>query len=138
MQRKPTNLLLLNGGIKANPKRYADRANEPVEERPFGDYEPMHLLDMREAWDFIVKSCPAGVLRQRDRALVSRTAILYRDQHNAVVLADLEGRVISNDVRYLAAEKQLKTYLSVLGLSPVDASKVTAAPSKAKKNDFAD
>lgn len=136
--RKPTSLLLLNGGLAHDKKRYAHRANEPVEERELGPFEPMKYLEIDEAWEIIVSSCPAGVLRKRDRILVMRAAILYRDQHNAVILADAEGKVISNTSAYLAAEKQLKQFLSTLGLSPTDASKVTAVKSKTAHNDFDD
>jgi hypothetical protein len=134
--RKPTALLLLNGGLAHDKKRYADRANEPVDDNPLGEFQEPELISLEEAWDYIVSLCPPGVLRHRDRAIVMRTAHYFRDQQNAQVLADLMGHPVTRDKSYLAAEKHLKSCLASLGLTPSDASRVTAVKLGTKKNDF--
>lgn len=137
--RTPTALLLLNGGAAHDKKRYQDRIeNEPVDDEPIGEFVPPKLMTTREAWDFIVSICPANVLRKRDRAIVMRTAIYYRDQNNSVVLGDLEGRIVTQETGYISAERQLKSCLMALGLSPADASRVAITKPKGKRNEFSD
>jgi hypothetical protein len=138
--RLPDNVVELNGGKQANPKRWKDQGRDtaPKDERALGPAGNVYgMIDYTEAWDMIVDQCAAGVLKRRDRQMVGMAAALLMDTTNmrAMVMATGGQAIMSN--AYLKALAQLAQILSRLGMSPVDASKVagTAAPAK---NDFDD
>lgn len=122
--RTPTNLLLLNGGMKRNPGRYADRANEPKPTGPIGD-PPEWLTDFeREAWATFVEEAAPGVLTNSDRGLLELACTLR---------ALVKSRQADSKDRAL-----LKSCYVDMGMTPASRSKVQAAKSEdAPVNAFA-
>jgi phage terminase small subunit len=74
--RKSTNFLLLSGGLKKNPGRYADRLNQPKPAGAIG--EPPSWLDdiERQEWANTIAEAPPGVLTNADRGIVELIALL--------------------------------------------------------------
>jgi len=115
--RKPTEYLKLVGADKKNPKRLADRANEPVATEALG--EPPDCLNeaQRARWAEIATWCPW--LRDADRIGVEEAARLWQDVR--------DGKAKPTDRKLLAS------YLMHFGMLPADRSKVQAPPLKPKK-----
>lgn len=138
--RKPDNVIELNGGKKANPKRWKEQGREdaPRDDRALGPAgDVCQIITYTEAWDMIVDQCAQGVLKRRDRQLVGIAAALLMETNNHRALAVATGEQAIDSNPYLKALVQLANILSKLGMSPTDASKVTGAK-PAAKNDFDD
>jgi phage terminase small subunit len=117
--RTPTNLLILNGGLAHDKKRYANRTTEPV---PSGDIgpAPKHLSPAQKAiWKELLKQVPDGVLTNADRIIFELACRLTHKMRT-------EEFTSSNAA-------QLVSCLSRLGLSPADRSKVQVDPSKGQQ-----
>lgn len=121
--RKPTKLLLLNGGIKHNPKRYADRLLEPKPNGPIGAPPEGMTYEAKQAWCEIVAECPTGVLTSADRGAVEHMSILRAYCREGVM-----------DVKAMAL---LLRYYTELGMTPASRSKVQVKPVEEKPNAFA-
>lgn len=112
--RKPTQLHALSGALDKNPGRFADRANEPQDDRPLGD-PPMHLRpEERAAWAELERISAPGVLCFGDRIIVELTAV------HIAMLRGLGAGLPDAKVR------RLESLLGQLGLTPAARSKVTA------------
>ena len=114
--RKPTALIALTGGLAHNPKRYADRANEPKPTGPIGD-PPDWLNEFEaEAWRMFVAEAPPGVLTNADRGNLELACTL-----RALVkqrLADSKDRCL------------LRNCYIDFGMTPASRSKVSAGVKK--------
>jgi phage terminase small subunit len=117
--RKPTALLLLNGGLAHDKKRYANRTAEPVPSGELGP-APRHFnAELKAIWNELVKQIPAGVLTCADRIILELACRLTNKMRT-------EEFTSSNAA-------QLVSCLSRLGLTPADRSKVQVDPSKGKQ-----
>lgn len=106
--RKPTKVLELNGAFERNPQRKKDREHEPPPAGPLGD-PPKHLDEALAArWREIQGWAPW--LMETDQPLVESTCRLWM--------------TIRNGVAKTADYTSLLGYLSKLGMTPVDRSKV--------------
>lgn len=113
--RKPTNLLLLNGAIDHDPKRYANRTQEP---KPTGDLgaPPAHFEEqLTQIWNELVEQVPPGVLTSADRFILEITCSLTLKMRNLTISTGETTQLIS--------------CLGRLGLTPADRSRVTVDPS---------
>jgi len=119
--RLPTELLELSGTKQLQPVRYSDRADEP-RDTPLLDADnvPFFLSpEEKTVWIDIVKNCHKGVLKESDGWLLIGAAKVV------AAVAFFDG---------CPPEKTLTVmlqYLSRLGMTPVDSSKVSA-PRKAE------
>ena len=123
--RKPTELHALNGTLDHNPARFADRANEPKDDRPLGPPPDRMKPDERAAWMEIDRLAPW--LSGADRLAVEVAAALMASFRLA-------------GVQYTppALLARLESMLGKLGLTPSDRSKVSAADAaKPSGNRFA-
>jgi len=119
--RKATALLEMSGSIKKDPKRYANRADEPRPTSPIGDPPAEFLKETKEAqtklriWHEIIADAPDGVLTGCDRMMLANAC-------------RIQGAIEGGD--YSAALLgQMRTYLGDMGMTPAGRSKV-AAPKK--------
>lgn len=112
--RKTTAEHRLSGAFDHNPARERAREGEPVPDEPIGD-PPMSLHGHELAcWHEIVDSAHPGVLMKPDRLYV---------EHGARLLAKL--RDAKWDV-LPALLLRWETFLSRLGMTPADRSRVAA------------
>lgn len=119
--RKPTALQELSSAWRKNPQR---RRVEPTVIGPIGAPPKQAPLDFPAAWRYLVKCAPAGVLASRDRVWLEVAAhLLVQFRANP---AEMHPAKLS----------RLTACLSALGLSPADASRVSAAPPKPERGDF--
>ena len=124
--RTPTNILKLRGAGKKNPARMRERENEPKPDGGIGS-APEHLSDaQQQIWDELVDIIPPGVLGNTDRIWLERTSQLLDASRNRP------------DDWTSSKEKDLIQYLSRLGMSPADRSKVSVpkAPKRSPWEDF--
>ena len=133
--RKPTNVLLLSGAKKNHPERLKEREGEPVNKNPIGS--PVKFLTKHEkaAWREIVKLSIDGVLGEADRLAVEHASRLLVKCRGLETYED-DGKEIK-----IWASVQEQTlflrYLSQLGMTPADRSKINI-PGKKEKNPFDD
>lgn len=120
--RKPSNVLLLSGAFKANPNR---RRVDPTPRGPLGKAPRQGPITFRKAWELIAACAPPGVLADRDRIWLEVAASLF-----------VQFRAAPAEF-HPAKLARLASMLSALGLSPSDASRVTAAPAL-ERNEFAE
>jgi hypothetical protein len=119
--RKPTAVHALTGAIEHDPGRFADRAREPIDDRPLGPPPESMRPDQRAAWMEIERLAPW--LAFADRLAVEVTSwLLARFRLDASSMPP-------------ALLTRLETMLGRLGLTPSDRSKV-AAPTRAAANRF--
>lgn len=111
--RKPTQLLAISGGLDKNPHRYADRANEPRDDRELGDPPPHLEPEAKAIWREIQQLAPPGVLAHADRLIVEVAAVLMEQFRRA-------GKLMS-----LPAITRLQSVLGDLGMTPASRSKVS-------------
>jgi len=112
--RKPTALLLLNGGLNHDKKRYQNRTAEPV---PAGDLgpPPKHFsAALKAVWKELAKQIPPGVLTIADRVILELACRLTLKMRT-------EEFTSSNAA-------QLVSCLSRLAMTPADRSKTQVAP----------
>jgi hypothetical protein len=117
--RKPTNVLEIAGAFRKDPQR---RRVDPPTRKPIGRPPKPDFLTFEQAWRYLVKCAPRDVLRDdRDRLWVEVAAHLlvqFRADPAAMHSAKLS---------------RLVAMLAALGMSPADASRVTAtAPAKVR------
>lgn len=121
--RKPTSILSLVGSFEHNPKR---RRVDPPAHGPIGSAPKQEQLTFGQAWKYIVKCCPDGVLADRDRMYLEVAASLFVEFRSA-------------PARFHPAKlARLTAMLSNLGMSPADASRVSVSPKSLGCDDFAD
>lgn len=113
--RKPSNVLELAGAFVHNPNR---RRVDPVPHGPIGKAPKQGPITFAKAWALIVAQCPDGVLADRDRVWVEVAASLF-----VQFRSDPAGM-------HPAKLSRLTAMLAALGMSPADASRVTAKPPK--------
>lgn len=114
--RKPTSVLALTGSHRHNPARARARANEP---QPTGEIgEPPETLSEleRTCWCEIVAMAHPGTLCASDRLFV---------EHGAHLLALLRAKSWQVPAVMLV---RWEAFLSKLGLTPADRSRVSAVP----------
>jgi phage terminase small subunit len=121
--RLTTNVLELRGTFKKDPKRGVLRENEPD---PFGEIgdPPDHLPpEVAACWREIVGLAHAGTLCAADRLIV---------EHGSRLLALLRGEEWqSNPVIF----GKYEMFLSKLGMTPSDRSKVQVIKGRVQKDD---
>jgi len=121
--RKPTKILDLTGRLKHDPKRYASRKNEPVDDRPLGG--PPGKMDEVEQriWREVADELVPGVAVRGDRrAFGTLVKLLAKEERNDLMAAD---------------RSQLVTLYTRFGMTPSDRSRVSAPPKKkASDNPF--
>lgn len=115
--RKPTAVLQLNGAFAHDPRR---RRVDPKPKGPIGNAPKQGPLTVAQAWKYIVHCAPEGTLFSRDRLYVEMAASLF-------------AQFRADPVRFHPAKlARLEMMLSKLGMSPADASRVRAAPSRVR------
>ena len=113
--RVPTNVLDARGTFKKHRDRERARAGEPTALRALGP-APGHLSEAEKAgWVELVGSAPAGVLWAPDRVILEVLAELVAEKREL-------GRGFQP-----AKLAHLRACLGLLGLTPADRSRVTAA-----------
>lgn len=95
--------------------------------RPRTAPNPRKAITFKRAWDYIASTAPSGTLFRRDRVYLQVAAELY------VVLCT-EGAAKMHPARLA----RLEMMLAKLGLSPADASRVSARPTEPTGSDFDD
>lgn len=121
--RKPTTLHVLNGTAEHNRARFADRDDEPTDNRPLGPPSETMRPDQRAAWMEIDRLAPW--LSHADRIAVEIAAVL------------LARFRVEPSMMPPALLTRLETMLGRLGLTPSDRSKVTDGRPKSPSNRFA-
>ena len=115
--RTATSILDARGAFAKNPNR---KRTEPKCKSPFPVKAPGHLTPIQvKWWHKIKKAVPEGVLGGADIFAVELAAVLWSE----FVVDPKEmnnGRIA-----------QMRAALGVLGLSPADRAKLSAAPAKA-------
>lgn len=120
--RTATNVLQLRGAFKKDPQR----ARQDVKTgRDVGAAPSKQQLTFPEAWDYLVRCCPRGVLDERDRVYLEIAASLFVEFR--ANFADMPAPRLA----------RLEMMLGKLGMTPVDASRVKADTGPAK-NEFED
>lgn len=120
-KRKPAALQELTGAWRKDPQR---RRTEPTPHGPIGSPPKQSALTFEQAWRYLVKCAPEGVLADRDRVWLEVAAHLL-----------VQFRADPANM-HPAKLSRLTACLSALGLSPADASRVVVAPAKPQHNDF--
>ncbi|MBT2145283.1 MULTISPECIES: hypothetical protein [unclassified Rhodanobacter] len=120
-KRKPAALQELNGAWRKDPQR---RRIQPTATGPIGAPPKQSALTFEQAWRYLVKCAPDGVLADRDRVWLEVAAHLL-----------LQFRADPANM-HPAKLSRLTACLSALGLSPADASRVVVAPAKPEHSDF--
>jgi len=111
--RKPTNVLKLNGSLKHNAGRLADRKNEPAHNGEIGNAPESLTPEELECWNYIIEISYPGVLCYADRIVVealARTLALSRSTTEI-------------DIKVFA---RIESLLGKLGMTPSDRSRVQA------------
>lgn len=120
--RLPTESLELSGTLAKNPDRARARADEPRDTPPLDvENEPVCLdpLELVE-WRMLVAQSHRGVLREADANILIIAAKIVTASKYCVGAPD-------NGLAAMAAK-----YLGLLGMTPVDRSKVSAPKSDDK------
>jgi hypothetical protein len=117
--RTPTAILKFKGSFRKNPQRARARATEPQAAAPLGNPPDDLAADEKAAWLVIVESCAPGVLSKRDRELVW-------------VAAKVKAK-IQRESPWPKDVALLIRCLSLMGMTPADASRVQAVELKAEK-----
>lgn len=120
-KRKPAAVQELTGAWRKDPQR---RRVEPATTGPIGAPPKQKALTFPDAWRYLVKCAPPGVLADRDRVWLEVAAHLL-----------VQFRADPANM-HPAKLSRLTACLSALGLSPADASRVVVAPAKPQHNDF--
>jgi hypothetical protein len=123
-RRKPTNVLALNGTLKAHPEIARAREKEPLGDGVIGD-PPAHLSAREKGcWAELVELAHSGSLVKNDRVLI---------EHGARVLAQLRSSKLYHDVKLMT---KLEHVIGKLGMSPADRSKIQVdRPKPARASD---
>jgi len=121
--RLPANVLELNGLVKNEPGRYADRLNcpkpdETIGEPPFG--MPEHV---RATWEELKGIIAEGVLTNMDRPAFEALCHL-------LTYCRMQGWMVRPDVY-----SQLRAYFALFGMTPSDRTRVRVPP-KAPTNPY--
>lgn len=121
--RKPTNVLELSGAWAKNPQR---RRSDPPTRAPLGNPPKQEAMTFAQAWKYIAKCCPDGVLTDRDRPYLEIAASLF-----------VQFR--ADPVKFHPAKlARLTAMLASLGMSPADASRVSVPKAPSDGGDFDD
>lgn len=120
--RKPTNVLQLNGAFAHDPRR---KRRDPQTHGPIGSAPKQSAITFAQAWKYIAKCAPVGVLADRDRIYLEVAASLF-----------VQFRASPADF-HPAKLARLEMMLAKLGMSPADASRVSVARVPVR-NDFDD
>jgi len=110
--RRATHLLLVNGAFDHNPNR---RRTDPKPRAEVGSAPRQVAVTFKKAWDYIVSCAPEGVLADRDRIYLEIAATLFAEFRAAPAKF------------HPAKLARLEMMLSKLGMSPADASRVSAS-----------
>jgi phage terminase small subunit len=94
---------------------------------------PTHLTDaQKKIWRELVSQIPHGVLTKSDRLMVERTTVLVersRHKHSTNCEIGCPGIFTASD------EKSLNSYMSQVGMSPANRSKIQVVPEQKGKAD---
>jgi phage terminase small subunit len=117
--RKPLSAHELSGAVAKNPKRFANRRNEPQPSAPVGA-PPKHLIPAeKQVWREVVQVSPRGVLTSADRLLLEVASRLVVQFRSGLLMRASEISTLLNA-------------LGRLGLSPADRAKLHVQPEPSK------
>lgn len=122
--RTPTAVLERRGSFISHKDRKEARAFEPVPSGELGSAPRHFSKDEKKVWKELEKIAPPGVLADCDRWTVE-IAVKLMSKFRL-------GTITSSGVA------QLITFLSKMGMTPSDRSKVMARPSAALKDEWDD
>ena len=110
--RKPTSILDLTGRLKHDKKRYADRADEPVDNDPIGEPPPAFNEVQQRIWRDVKAELVDGVGLASDRqSFGTLVRLLEKQERNDLTAAELAALI--------------KLY-TLFGMTPSDRSRVKA------------
>jgi hypothetical protein len=112
-QRKPLAVLEMNGSLKKNPKRYADRVPEEPG-KPLGPPPEAFTLELKSIWKELAHTAPKGVLHRSDRIAVEMACMVINRMRTTKIVA--------------SEFTLLRTLLASLGMTPADRAKIAPAP----------
>lgn len=112
--RKPTAALELSGALKHDPKRYADRADEPKPTASLGNAPPCLSPEEKKVWAELRRT--VFWLTNADRQAVEMLCELIVKRRSGTITAGERGVMMNLFVHF--------------GMTPADRSKVQAAPKK--------
>jgi len=116
---------IASGQAKRHPERMLKRENEPTDIPGLGK-PPKHIRgNILKAWNRIINTCAAGVLKQSDEISVELAARL---------LNKVSGR--GRSAITISERQQLMTLLNKFGMNPSDRSQVSVI-TKTRDNEFA-
>jgi hypothetical protein len=121
--RTPTEVLQINGSGKKHPERVAARKRAPKTARPIGAPPKRLTDDEKELWIEVVDEHPPGVLKATDRQALEVLSILFAKFRRREQLTGAELSKILN-------------CLSLLGMTPVDRSRVILADEAQEQTAF--
>ncbi len=117
--RKPTGILDLTGRLKHDKKRFADRADEPVDNDPLGEPPAAFNEVQRRLWVEVKAELVDGVgLASDRRSFGSLVRLLEKEERGELTAAELAAMI--------------KLY-TLFGMTPSDRSRVKA-PKKTAAN----
>lgn len=128
--RTPSNVLELRGAFKRNPQR---KRKDAEGAGPFQADPPTHLpADVAAAWRYIVARLPKVALSSSDEVAVEAAS------HSLYGLWQL-GQSAWRDPLFGKLSSELRAWLSKLGMTPQDRTKIAPLPEKPNTgNPFAD
>ncbi|MDX2061372.1 MAG: hypothetical protein SFV24_26405 [Gemmatimonadales bacterium] len=110
--RKPTSILDLTGRLKHDKKRYADRADEPVDNDPIGEPPAAFNEVQQRIWRDVKAELVDGVGLASDRqSFGTLVRLLEKQERNDLTAAELAALI--------------KLY-TLFGMTPSDRSRVKA------------
>lgn len=120
--RKPTALHALTGALEHDRARFADRANEPHDERPLGPPPDTLEAPIRAAWLEIERLAPWLVFADRLAVEIAARLLVF-------------VRIAGVGMATPAHLSRLQAALGALGLTPADRAKVSM-PARKPNNPF--
>ncbi len=126
-KRTPTKVLEMRGSFKDHPDRKRKRAKEPKYTQPMPMRPPDHLLSReKKIWKELMDAMPQGVIEVYDQVVFETLVKLFA--RFRTTRAGITGAELSLMIRCA----------SLLGMSPVDRSRVIVEPTTGGVEDWSD
>ncbi len=119
--RTPIAKALASGAVDKNPKRFANRLNEPSPRADLGPAPMYFTPEQIELWQALVDRVPAGVLTAADCYIVELAVLLLEKLRR--------GDIKPVEIGHLRAS------LGSMGLTPADRGKVNGAHEPSPQED---